>query len=164
MDQTNHRKNLPAFKGLNWYRDKHFSFFRPLDWTLFEWVDDRQGVLFGPSADDLATLFAVDVKDLGVKVTPDDLDDLKTGFIAGIEQLPESRIESQDAWIAGVVIGVEAKYTFQEQETLRKRWIRVLYQDTRQITVTAQGATVDAFDYWLPMFFESMMTFKIHTV
>ena len=157
-------RQLPAFKGLNWYRDKHFSFFRPIDWTRFDWSDERQGVLFGPSPDDPATLFAVDVKDLGVKVTPDDLDDLKAGFIAGIEQLPESRIESQESWVAGPVLGLEAKYTFLEQETTHKRWIRVLYQDTRQITVTAQGATVETFHYWLPMFFESMMTFKIHTV
>lgn len=155
-------RQLPAFKGLNWYRDKHFSFFRPLDWSRFDWADERQGVLFGPSPDDPATLFAVDVKDLGVKVTPEDLDDLKTGFIAGIEQLPESQIETQESWIAGPVLGLEAKYTFLEQKTLRKRWIRVLYQDTRQITVTAQGATVETFHYWLPMFFESMMTFKIN--
>jgi hypothetical protein len=157
-------RQLPAFKGLNWYRDKHFSFWRPLDWTRFDWSDERQGVLFGPSPNDLATLFAVDVKDLGVKVIPEDLDDLKAGFIAGIEQLPQSQIETQESWIAGPVLGLEAKYTFHEQETTRKRWIRVLYQDTRQITVTAQGATVETFHYWLPMFFEAMMTFKIHTV
>jgi hypothetical protein len=162
MGKTSDKK-LPAFRGLNWYRDRHFSFFRPINWTRFEWSDDRQGVLFGPSPDDPATLFAVDVKDLGLEVTSADLDDLMAGFISGIEQLPDNRIETQEKWVAGVVIGLEAKYTFREGEVVRKRWIRVLYQDTRQITVTAQGATVKDFDYWLPMFFEAMMTFKIHT-
>ena len=157
-------RQLPAFKGLNWYKDKHFSFFRPIDWTRFDWSDERQGVLFGPSPADPATLFAVDVKDLGVKVTPDDLEDLKAGFIAGIKQLPENQLESQESWVAGPVLGLEGKYTFVEQDTTRKRWIRVLYQDTRQITVTAQGATVETFHYWLPMFFEAMMTFTINTV
>jgi hypothetical protein len=153
---------LPPFKGLNWYKDQHFSFFRPLDWTRFEWTDDRQGVLFGPSPEDTATLFAVDVKDLGLEVTPDDLEALMAGFVSGIEQLPDSQIESRQEWVAGAVIGLEAKYSFRENDVIRKRWIRVLYQDTRQITVMAQGATVAEFDYWLPMFFESMMTFKIH--
>jgi hypothetical protein len=162
MTKTGNQK-LPAFKGLNSYRDKHFSFFRPIDWVRFDWLDDRQGVLFGPSADDYATLFAVDVKDLETEITTADLDDLFTGFVAGIEQLPDSQIESHQKWVAGAVIGLEAKYSFRENEVVRKRWIRVLYQDTRQIIVTAQGATAADFDYWLPMFYEAMMTFKIHT-
>jgi len=162
MTKTGDRK-LPAFKGLSWHREKHFSFFRPIDWVRFDWLDDRQGVLFGPSAGDNATLFAVDVKDLETEITTADLDDLFTGFVTGIERLPDSQIESRQKWVAGAVIGLEAKYLFRENEVIRKRWIRVLYQDTRQITVTAQGATAADFDYWLPMFFEAMMTFKIHT-
>jgi hypothetical protein len=38
----------------------------------------------------------------------------------------------------------------------------VYYQDDRQIAITAQGATPDKYDYWLPWFFEAMMTTKIH--
>ena len=161
MSHTNNR-NRPAFRGLNWHKTKHFSFFRPIDWYQFDWLDDRQGILFGPTPDDNATLFGIDIKDIGVSVTKDDLEDLLTGLLSGIKQLPDSQIESQEGWVAGVVTGVEAKYTFREKETVRKRWVRVLYQDGRQITVTAQGATVEDYDYWLPMFYESMMTFKVH--
>jgi hypothetical protein len=89
--------------------------------------------------------------------------ELMEGFISAIKELPNCQIESQEEWVAGAVIGLEAKYTFSENDVIRKRWVRVLYQDVRQITVTAQGATIELFDHWLPMFYQSMMTFKIHS-
>jgi hypothetical protein len=162
MSQTGD-KGGPAFTGLNWYHDKHCSFFRPIDWYKFEWVDGKQGVLFGPSPSDDATLFGVDVKDLGMETTKEDMKDLTEGLISAIEKLPDYQIEAQNEWAAGVLIGLEVKYTFRENDAIRKRWVRVFYQDTRQITVTAQGATVEQYDYWLPMFNEAMMTFKIHS-
>jgi len=153
----------PAFRGLHWERNAHFSFLRPIDWHAFEWLDEREGVLFGPTPADNATLFAVDVKEIGVTCTADDLADLEAGFLAGIAELPEHHIEWQDAWVAGALLGIEAKYTFREENAIRKRWVRALYQDTRQIVVTAQGASVETFHYWLPMFNEQMMTFKVHS-
>jgi hypothetical protein len=152
----------PSFRGLSWQKDAHFSFMRPIDWHQFDWLDDRQGVIFGPSPADNATLFAVDVRDIGVKVMADDIADLEAGFLDGVEQLPDSHIEWHDRWVAGAVIGFEAKYTFREEGVTRKRWVRLLYQDTRQIIVTAQGATEADFNYWMPMFNQQMMTFKIH--
>lgn len=156
-------KKRPAFRGLHWQKHEHFSFMRPIDWHEFEWLDEREGVLFGPTPDDNATLFTVDVKDIGIDLAPEDLEDLEGGFLAGIEQLPESHIEWRDTWVVGSLMGLEAKYTFRENDAIRKRWVRVLYQDTRQIVVTAQGASVEAFHYWLPMFNEQMMTFKVHS-
>jgi len=153
----------PAFRGLHWQQEAHFSFLRPIDWHEFEWLDEREGVLFGPDPADNATLFTVDVKDIGIKLTSNDLDDLEAGFLDGIAQLPESHIEWRDTWRAGALMGLEAKYTFCEGEATRKRWVRVLYQDTRQIVVTAQGASAEAFHYWLPMFNEQMMTLKVHS-
>ncbi len=152
----------PQFKGLSWQRSPNFSFLRPLDWHKFEWQDERQGVLFGPAPDDNATLFAVDVRDLGLQISAEDIDDLETGFLEGIHRLPDSAMESHERWSAGRLWGLEAKYTFSEAGDTRKRWVRVLYQDSRQLTVTAQGATIEQFDYWLPMFYEQMMTFKVH--
>ena len=69
-------KRPPVFKGLRWHREQYFSFFIPVNWPRFDWLDDRQGVLFGPSADDAHTIFAVDLQDLGFSVSVDDLDDL----------------------------------------------------------------------------------------
>ena len=152
----------PQFKGLSWQRSDDFSFFRPLNWHRFEWEDARQGVLFGPKSNDDATLFAVDVRDLGLNISAEDMDDLEAGFLEGIHRLTSCYVDSYERWSAGKLYGLEAKYTFAEAGHTRKRWVRVLYQDSRQITVTAQGATIGKFDYWLPMFYEQMMTFQVH--
>lgn len=164
VDSGSKTRKRPTFKGLTQHKDQYlgFSFFRPIDWQRFDWLDDREGVLFGPSPDDDATLFAVAVRDLGLAIGEEDIPDLKEGFLAGIERLPDVEIESEETWQVGPLIGLEARYAFREDDTRRKRWVRVLYQDTRQITLTAQGATVQDFNYWLPMFFESMMTFQVH--
>ena len=156
-------KERPVFKGLRWYREQYFSFFVPVDWHRFNWQDDRQGALFGPSADDAHTVFAADLRDLGFTVAAADLDDLFEGFMAGIQQLPGVEIELSDKRVVGKVITLEAKYTFTDDEMTRKRWVRVLYHGTRQIAFTAQGATPDTYDYWLPMFYEAMMTAKVHS-
>jgi hypothetical protein len=83
------------------------------------------------------------------------------GFIAGIGRLANSQIEWQNQWQSGDQIGMEARYSFSEEGATRKRWVRVLYQDTRQFTLTAQVAHAAEFDEWLPMLHESMMTFRI---
>jgi hypothetical protein len=156
-------KDRPTFKGLRWYREQYFSFFIPIGWHHFNWQDDRQGALFGPLADDAHTVFAADLRDIGFTVTAADLDDLFDGFMGGIQQLPGVEIESSNKRVVGDLITLEAKYTFMDDEMTRKRWVRVLYHRTRQIAFTAQGATPDAYDYWLPMFFEAMMTAKVHS-
>lgn len=158
-------RKRPVFKGLSLHKEPYlgFSFFRPLDWHRFEWTDERQGVLFGPHVADNATLLGVAVQDLDLTVTAADIPALHNGFLDAIRQLPDSQIEWQEQWQVGDLIGLEAKYTFREGEETRKRWVRVLYQDTRQLTVTAQGATVADYEYWLPMFYQSIMTFRIYT-
>lgn len=153
-----------AHKDLSLYQDKYlgFSFFYPAAWHRFDWTDRRRGVLFGPQPADNATLFAVAIQELGTTITTKDLNDLKMGFLTGIARLSQSAIETQDQWKAGPVHCLEARYTFAEGDAVRKRWVRVLYQDTRQITLTAQGASVADYDVWLPLFHESMMTFRVH--
>ncbi len=157
------QKQYPAIKGLTWHRDQYYSFYTPLDWHRFYWADDRQGEIHGPDPDDPLTVFAVDVKDLGTQVTADDLDVLAEGFFESIEQLPESHIEFRDQKTAGSQLKLETKYTFREQGETRKCWVRVFYHGTRQIAMTAQGATPEKYDYWLPWFFEAMMTAQVHS-
>jgi len=156
------KKGKPSFKGLNWYREQYFSFFIPIDWNKIKWHDDRQGIICSPPAEDNHTLFAVEVNDLGTTVTSDDLPYLSKGFLDGIKSLPEGKIESKKEAVTGKLVQLEAKYTFLEEGQTRKRWVRVLYHATRQVTVTAQGATVEAYNYWLPMFNEAMMTINVH--
>ena len=159
----NHMKKvLPSFRGLRWHRHQFYSFFVPYEWQRADWPDDREGVIYTPSADDPLTLIAVEVRDLGVAPTPDDLDDLQAGLLAGIEALPDVEVEHHEQWIRGSLMCLEAKYSFVEDGARRKRWVRQFYHETRQIAMTAQGATCETYDYWLPMFFEAMMTTKIH--
>jgi hypothetical protein len=156
-------KRYPTVKGLTWHRHQYYSFFTPMDWHLFAWADDRQGEIYGPDPNDPSTVFSVAIKALGTSITADDLDVLSEGFVEAIEQLPESNITARSQKVVGKLIELEAKYTFREQGETRKCWVRVFYHETRQIAMMAQGATPEKYDYWLPMFFEAMMTARIHS-
>ncbi len=159
----NTKDSRPSFKGLTWYREQYFSFFIPIDWHKIDWQDGRQGIIFVPPQNaDEHTLYAVEVSDLGTEVTSDDLHYISMGFLNGIKQLPEAKIESKKESVVNKLIQLEAKYTYLEAGETRKRWVRLFYHGTRQIAVTAQGKTVEAYDYWLPMFNEAMMTVKVH--
>lgn len=153
-----------APSGLSLHKDRYlgFSLMYPSAWHQFQWLDGRRGVLYGPVFNDNRTIFAVAVQDLGTLIHPDDLKDLHVGFIAGIGRLIESRILSQRQWHSGAQIGMEAHYTFREGTAVRKRWVRVLYQDSRQFTITAQAATVDEFEQWLSTFQAAMNNFRVY--
>ncbi|MBN2502342.1 MAG: hypothetical protein JXB38_16280 [Anaerolineales bacterium] len=157
------QKQYPAIRGLTWHRHQYYSFFTPMDWHRFAWPDERLGEIYGPDADDPLTVFAVSVEDMGTRVSADDLGALAEGFFGTIEQLPGAQIELRDQKVVGFQLELEAKYTFVDQNVTRKCWVRVFYHMTRQVTMTAQGATVDKYDYWLPMFFQAMMTAKVHS-
>lgn len=160
---TDPQKQYPSIRGLTWHRHQYYSFFTPIDWHRFEWADDSEGEIYGPDPEDPTTLFAVALYHLNTTVTAADLDILAEGFFEAIQQLPQAQIEAQDQRIAGKQLELEVKYTFVEQEETRKRWVRVFYHETRQITMTAQGTTPNRYDYWLPMFFQAMMTAKVHS-
>lgn len=156
-------KQLPSFKGLHWHQDRFFSFFIPIDWHKLEWPDDRKGVIFGPDRSDAHTVFAVEVTDAGFEFDPEDMDALAEGFFEGIEGLPDVEIEARDQRVLGRILYLEAKYTYRDEDATRKRWTRVYYHRTRQVAMTAQGASPEKYDYWLPMFYEAMMTARVHS-
>ncbi|MCA9883002.1 MAG: hypothetical protein KC708_08535 [Anaerolineae bacterium] len=158
------RPDRPAFKGLTWHRDQYYSLFAPVDWQKVMWPDGRQGMILLPNSEDLHTLFAIEVIDLGTEVTSDDVPYLAQGLRDGIKALQDRKIEMTDESVVGRLVELEARYSFVEAEERRKRWVRVLYHKTHQVTVTAQGATEDAYAYWLPMFNEAMMTIKVHDI
>ncbi len=156
------QKKLPAIRGLRWHRHQYFSFFVPEDWHRSNVDASPARVIYSPDPDDIATLFAVELQDLGTALEPSDLEVLAEGFFETIARLPQVEIQTHKMKASGSIIEMEAKYTFSEAGATRKRWTRVLYQDTRQIALNAQGATPEIYDYWLPMFFESMSTARIH--
>jgi hypothetical protein len=154
---------LPSFTGLRLCRDQTlgYSFFVPLDWHALELESvTGAGAMYAPVADDPLTSFSAEGRDLGTTVTAADVPALKAGFLAGLRKLPRSVIESSEAEAIGRLVTMEARHTFREGKVTRKRWVRLLYQGSLQVRLVAQGATVEQFEYWLPMFFESMRTFQ----
>lgn len=157
------RREYPTIKGLTWHRRQYYSFFTPISWHRFTWLDEREGEIYGPDPDDPWTSYAVTVEHMGTQIVADDLDALAEGFFETLAQLPEIEFELRNQKIAGSQLELETKYTFFDQGATRKCWVRVFYHMTRQITMTAQGSTIEKYDYWLPMFFQSMMTAKVHS-
>lgn len=157
------QKKCSAISCLLWHRDRYYSFFIPDNWYPLRWSDDRRGTIYAPDPTEPQTAFAVAVTRLDTQVTAADLDILAEGLFEGIGQLPDLRLEARYQEVVGDLLELEAKYTFRDQGELRKCWARVFYFAKHQIVVTAQGATPEKYDYWLPWFFEAMTTMRIHT-
>ena len=153
--------SLPSFTGLQVHYDEQlrFSVLLPVDWTRLD-VEGSGGAFFAPDTTDLATGMVVDGRDLGTDVTPGDLATLRTGFVRGLRELPECRIESRSAEVVGDLITMEARHTFKEGDAVRKRWVRLLYQGRTQVRLVAQAASAEQFAYWEPMFFTTMRTMR----
>jgi hypothetical protein len=151
----------PAFTGLVVHRDPAFgySLLLPHGWHRLE-LEDSAGVLYAPEQDDPLTGLAVEARDLGTEVQPSDLATLRSGFLSGLRRLPECRIERREAEAVGPLITLEARHTYRDGDVVRKRWVRLLYQGRTQVRLLAQGATVEAFDYWEPMFYQAMRTVR----
>ena len=158
------REERPVFTGLGVYRNMEYrySVLYPEGWHQLdlETEEGGQGVIFAPPPGDAATSFSVEARDLGMTVGEDDLPTLRAGFLAGLRRLPKSRIQDQEEYAIGRLIGLEARQSYREGATPRKRWVRLLYQGSTQVRLIAQGATAEEFDYWLPMFNQMMRTFR----
>jgi hypothetical protein len=135
-----------------------FSVWLPSDWTEFKLRRHHRGMLFSPYKDDINTSFLVEKRRLKITITPEDLDVLREGFHRGIKELPGVEIESQDEHLTDSINFFEARFTFLEGENRRKRWVRDIYWGDGQLILIAQGRTVEDFEYWLPMFFNTMTT------
>ena len=143
-------QNRPGVVPLKAYRNQEFgySFIYPETWHEFNLeVEGGQGVLFSPSLVSVATCLSIEVRDIGTKVTAEDLPTLREGFLSGLRKVRGSTIETHQDYDVGFLIGLEARQTYREDKTVRKRWIRLLYQDTKQVRLIAQGATIEDFDY-----------------
>ncbi len=153
----------PVYHGMTKHADKQggYALWLPSDWHRFALTDGHEGMLFSPYADRTDTHMAVTKMQLPVAVDAQDVADIRDGFEAGLNSLPGVNVESQDETITSTLIILEARFTYLEGETRRKRWTRVVYWGDRQLLLVAQGATVDEFEYWLPMLFNTMMSVEI---
>ena len=122
-------------------------------------VEEGQGVIFTPDPVDRATAISVEVRDLGLEVTPEDLPGLAKAFLKGLRSVPGSKVERHETFESEYHIGVEALQTFDADGERRRRWIRVLYKGAIQARLIAQGATVAEFDRLRPLFAPCMTTF-----
>jgi hypothetical protein len=155
----------PVFTGMVVRRDLkyRYSFLLAEGWHDYELESDGgRGRIFTPYPDDVTTSFSVEARDLGTKVTGDDLAVLREGLENGLRQLPDLVIEKQEDYTIGDLVGLEYWFSFRdaESDTIRKRWLRLAYQGQIQVRLIAQGASPERFDYWMPMFYHAMRTFQ----
>lgn len=159
----------PVFTGLAVHRDLRYrySFLLP-ELTDNQWheleldTQEGHGRIFAPDPDDVSTSLSVEARDLGTTITGDDLVILREGLEEGLRQLRDLTIEKQEDYAIGQLVGFEYWFTFREETggPLRKRWLRLAYQGQIQVRLIAQGATPEAFEYWLPLFNQAIRTFQ----
>jgi hypothetical protein len=151
----------PAFTGLVVHRDpaRGYSLLVPDGWERSE-LADGTGAFYAPDPDDPLTGLEASARDLGTSVEPGDLAVLRRGFLAGLQQLPGCEIESSEAEAVVRLLTMEARLTYRDGDTVRKRWTRLLYQGSVQVKIVVQGSTVERFEYWEPMFFTAMRTVR----
>lgn len=159
----------PVFTGLVVQRDLRYrySFLLPepeeQTWHNLELeTQEGRGRIYTPDPDDVSTSLSVEAQDLGTKITGDDLAILREGLEAGLQQLRDLTVEKHEDYAIGDLVGFEYWFTFREAPDgpLRKRWLRLAYQGQIQVRMIAQGATTEAFDYWLPLFNQAIRTFQ----
>jgi hypothetical protein len=152
----------PAFHGLVAYRHLglRFSFLYPSDWHRLD-LDPAAGggTVCYPDAADQGTTLLAQGRRLRLRARPEDLSQLRSGFLEGLQALPGLEIESETASVTGALLDLQARHSYRAGPETRKRWVRLLYQDRLQISISAEGSSPAAYDYWLPMF-----TTVMHTV
>ena len=151
----------PRITGMQKHVEDGYAIWLPTDWHRFDMSQGHHGVIFSPYTDDLNTCFSAEKRRLKYKVKSSDAATLSEGFMAGLASLPAVEIESQEDVVESTIVAFGARLVFQEGAERRKRWIRVLYAAETQLVLIAQGRTVEDFEYWLPIFFNTMMTLEI---
>jgi hypothetical protein len=153
----------PAYTGMTMHTDDKggYGVWMPSDWFKFKLKRNHRGMLFSPYQDDINTSILIEKYKLKYRITVDDVDVLRDGFHAGIRALPGVEIEALEQTLTEPIYIFDARFSFLEGENRRKRWVRNIYWGFGQLAMIAQGRTVEDFEYWLPMFYNTMTTTKI---
>jgi hypothetical protein len=153
------RLTRPDLMSLKVHGDpRGFTFLYPEAWHRFTFdAGNGPGVLFAAAPDDFGTHVSLEVSELPTAVTPDDLPELEKAFLAGLRRVPKSKLTEHTSYEVGSLVGLDAQQTFEEAGLRRKRWIRLVYQGSRQARLVAQGATTEEFERWRVKF-EPLMT------
>ncbi len=156
------QKGNPRYHGMRKYVTREgYALWLPSDWRQVDMTGGHKGAIFCPHADSIDTCLSAEKHKLRYAVTEKDVPALRQGFNTGLAALPGIEVESQQESVTPTLITLEARFTFLEGEARRKRWVRAVYWGTGQLVLVAQGATPEEFEYWLPMFYNTMMTVEI---
>jgi hypothetical protein len=157
------RSQGPVYTGMKLHPNKKggYAVWLPSDWHKVELKPKHVGMLFSPYKDDINTCLLIEKKKLKYKVKREDVDTLREGFKEGLNALPGIEIDRIEENLSDTIQIFDAFYTFLEGEQRRKRWTRSIYWGEGQLIMIAQGRTPEDYDYWLPMFYNSMTTTQI---
>lgn len=153
----------PRYTGISKHvaEREGYALWLPSDWHRFKMRKGHRGAIFSPRPDDYTTSFSAEKARLPYKVKKEDLATLREGFAAGLSSLPGAQIEWQEETQSEGVLALDARFTFVENGERRKRWVRVIYAGNAQLTLIAQGRTPEDFEYWMPVFYNTMMTLEL---
>ncbi len=153
----------PAYTGMTFYPDTKngFGIWIPSEWRRTDLKKKHNGALYSPYPDDNNTCILFEKHILKVKVTRDDIPVLREALHKALLDLPGVEVETTEENISDTINVFDARFTFIEDGQKRKRWLRNIYWAEGQLVVVAQGRTPEDFDYWLPMFFNTMTTIQI---
>jgi len=153
----------PVYTGIKKYADQKggYAVWLPSNWRQIDMTAGHRGWIFTPYNDRFDTCFICEKFVLDFKVTPDDLDILKEGFLDGINRFEEAEIEETHYDSGKMVVILEAKFTFTEDGQRRKRWVKSLYWGDANLVLISQGANLEEYGYWLPMLFNAMNTYEL---
>lgn len=157
------RAETPVYRGMRKHVDAEggYAIWLASDWVRYALDGDEEGMLFAPEGAEPTTFFSAQKHTLPYAVRQRDVPTLRRGFRDGLEALPGVEVEWEDETITSTIIALEARFTFLEGDQRRKRWVRLVYWGEGQLILTAQGASPEQFDYWLPMFFNTMTTVEL---
>ena len=153
----------PVYTGETKYVSEEggYAVWIPNNWRKIDMVDGHKGWIFTPYADRFDTCFACEKITLDFQVSTDDLQVLVEGFEEGIKSLPDAVIEEKKYNTGKMAVLLEAKFTFTENGQRRKRWVKSVYWHEANLIMLAQGATVEEYEYWLPMLFNTMNSYEL---
>lgn len=150
--------------GLETYQDpkNRFAFDYPTDWMKLNVTSEAaDGIALLPVATDNLTCLSVEVVNLGVRVTGTDLRTLKEGFVVGLDQLVDSKLDSVQVMYEGSSLALAAHQTYSDGWGHRERFVWLLYHGTTMVRVVAQGSSDVEFKRWAPRFADVLKTCRM---
>ncbi len=138
-----------------------FGVWLPEGWTHVELDPGLVGAQYLPNLDDPLTFLRVERVTRPAPVQPADKEALHQTMTDELESLPNYKLESEETWAGVHTILLDARYTYEQAGSLQKRWLRWVFMGREQLIITAQGKDAAEYDYWLPMFFNMIMTLQV---